>query len=345
MHKPFSFPPELVQERVAAALTAAGADDASAAATTRALLHASRLGIDSHGVRLTSHYARMMQTGRVNPRPKHAVTRTGPAAAMLDADDGLGHGAAYAAMELACDMARSAGVAAVGVVRSSHFGAAGAYALAGAEAGLIAISLTNADSLVGLHSGTRAFHGTNPIAAAAPVPGEMPWLFDMATSSIPLNRVRLYRAIGKALPDGVAADATGAPTNDPNLSAMLIPLGGVGFGYKGAGLAGLVTILSAVLTGGTLDHDMLGMFHGDDYTTPRNLGHFCLAIDPDKFVGRAAYDAAMVRYIDALRAVPAIAGERVLAPGDREWDTEEKRTRDIPVDPEAAAYLGLIAAS
>jgi LDH2 family malate/lactate/ureidoglycolate dehydrogenase len=334
--------PDLLETRVLAALTAAGADQASAKATTRALMHASRLGIDSHGVRLTPHYARMMRTGRVNPTPRHDVKRTGWAVAMLDADNGLGHGAAYAAMDLACELAQSAGIGAVGVVRSSHFGAAGAYAFAGAEAGAIAISVTNADSLVGMHHGRRAFHGTNPIAAAAPVPGQRPWLLDMATSSIPLNRVLLYRTLGRALPDGVAADANGMATTVPALATMLIPLGGIDFGYKGAGLGGLVTILSAVLTGGALDHDIMPMFHTDDFSTPRNLGHFCLAIDPEKFVGRAGYEAAMLRYMDALRAVPAAAGERVMAPGDREWDTEAERMRSgIPVDREAAAYLDL----
>ena len=115
---------------------------------------------------------------------------------------------------------------------------------------------------------------------------------------------------------------TGAPTRDPAQADMLLPLGGADFGYKGAGLAGLVTLLSAVLTGGTLDHEMRPMFRTDDFHSPRNLGHFCLAIDPDRFVGRAAYDDAMARYLAALRAMPARAGERVLAPGDREWETE-----------------------
>src|ERR687885_2524754 len=84
-----------------AALSRAGADEASAAAATRAMMHASRLGIDSHGVRLVAHYAKVLQTGRVNPRPTLQVRRTGPATAVLDADNGLGHHAAYAAMDLA----------------------------------------------------------------------------------------------------------------------------------------------------------------------------------------------------------------------------------------------------
>ena len=122
-----------------AALSRAGADEASAAAATRAIMHASRLGIDSHGVRLAAHYAKVLQTGRVNPRPTLQVRRTGPATAVLDADNGLGHHAAYAAMDLAAEIAREAGAGVVGVVRSSHYGAAGAYALAGAEAGLVTL--------------------------------------------------------------------------------------------------------------------------------------------------------------------------------------------------------------
>jgi LDH2 family malate/lactate/ureidoglycolate dehydrogenase len=335
-------PENVLRERVRTALAAGGADEASADACTRALLHASRLGIDSHGVRLTAHYVAMMRAGRINPRPQRKVHNTGAAVAMVDADDGLGHASAYAAMELACELAYTGGIGAVGVAHSSHFGAAGAYALAGAESGLIALATTNTDSLVALHGGRGPFHGTNPIAVAAPVPGQKPWLMDLATSAIPFNRVALARTLGDVLPVGVAADAAGAPTRDPVAADMLLPLGGADFGYKGAGLAGLVTLLSAVLTGGTLDHAMRPMFRTDDFTTPRNLGHFCLAIDPDRFVGRAAYDEAMTRYLGALRAVPARAGERVLAPGDREWETEAERARTgIPIDRETAAVLGL----
>jgi LDH2 family malate/lactate/ureidoglycolate dehydrogenase len=127
---------------------------------------------------------------------------------------------------------------------------------------------------------------------------------------------------------------------------MLLPLGGVDFGYKGAGLAGLATVLSAVLTGATLDHELIPMFRTDDFKTPRNLGHFCLAIDPERLVGRRAYDEVMARYLKALRETPARAGQQIMAPGDREWATEAVRGRDgIPIDRETAAFLGISATS
>ncbi|NIX75356.1 Ldh family oxidoreductase [Microvirga terricola] len=333
----------MLEERALAALREAGADEPSATAATRAMMHASRMGVDSHGVRLTSFYAEALRSGQVNGRPDFKVRRTASASAVLDADRGLGHAAAYAGMELACQIAKESGVGAVGVAHSTHYGAAGAYALAGAEAGFIALSTSNADSLVTLHGGAKRFHGTNPIAAAAPVAGARPWLLDMATSSIPYNRILLFRSLQRELPAEVTADIAGEPTRDPHLAEVLTPLGGQDFGFKGAGLAGLVTILSAILTGSTPDHLVPPMNPEEGEPKPHDIGHFCLAIDPERFVGRAGYDALMQQYLTGLRESPGRSGAEILAPGDREWRTMEQRNRDgIPVDPDTARFLKLV---
>ena len=324
---------------VMAALQGAGADDASAQACTKAVMHASLLGVDSHGVRLIPHYCKVLRGGRVNAKPVLTVRRTAAATAMIDADDALGHLAGYRAIDIACEIATESGIAAVGVRHSSHYGAAGAYAREGAERGFFTFATTNADSLVGLLDGAKPFHGTNPLAFGAPVPDERPWLFDMATSAIPFNRVFLYRALNRALPENVAADADAHPVTDPHAVRMLLPLGAA-FGFKGAGLAGVATLLSAALTGGTLDHEMMSMSHSDDWSTPRNQGHFFFAIDPDKFAGRASYDAAMRSYLKGLRGVPPSGEGAVMAPGDREWAVADRRAREgIPVDLDTAAFL------
>lgn len=324
--------------KVRAALAEAGADTRSADATTRALMHASKLGVDSHGVRLTPHYCKVLRGGRVNGRPNMQTARTAPGASIINADNALGHLAAYEAVELATSAARETGVAAVGIRASSHFGAAGAYAVAGAEAGCVTIAMTNSDPGVSLHGGAESFHGTNPIAAAAPLPGEKPWLLDMATSAVPMNRVLLYRVLGLELPDAVAADGSGRPTRDPGQAEMLLPVGGA-FGFKGAGLAGLVTILSAVLVGAKAD-PFIAPMEGEDVSTPRDVGQFILAFDPAFFAGRSEYEIAMRSYVDALRATRSREGERAMAPGDREWATERERTRTgIPVDFETADFL------
>jgi LDH2 family malate/lactate/ureidoglycolate dehydrogenase len=331
-----------VRDRVEQRLAAAGASEPSRAAAVRAMLHASLVGVDSHGVRLTAHYCRMLGGGRLNKAPQVTVERRGAGSAMVDGDHGMGHLAAYRAVETGIELARAAGVSAVGVKHSSHYGAAGAYALAGAEQGFVTFATTNTDSMVALFDGAEKFHGTNPLAFAAPVPNSRPWLLDMATSSIPLNRVLLHRSLDEPLPPGVAATPDGEPTTDPHAADMLLPLGGVDYGYKGAALAGVATLFSALLTGTTLDPDFIPMYGGDDISTPRNMGHFILVIDPDKFVGRAVFAAAIAGYLNALRGSTARAGGRVMAPGDREWEEMDRRRRDgIPLDPDTIAFLGL----
>lgn len=330
-----------LKARVATALRNAGASEDSLRAATRAMMHASLVGVDSHGVRLTEHYCRVLTSGRVNRNPSLTIDRRGAGSVMIHADNGLGHHGAYKAIETGIEIAKEAGVAAIGVTASSHLGAAGAYALAGAEAGFVTFATTNTDSLVALFDGAGPFHGTNPLAFGAPVPGQRPWLFDMATSSIPYNRVLLYQSLGRILPPGVAADGTGSMVTDPHAAEMLLPLGGTDYGYKGAGLAGVATLFSAILTGSTIDHEMLAMSRGDDWTTPRNLGHFFIVIDPGHFAGREVYDALIVRYLDALRNAPEKEGGQVMAPGDREWAVADERERmGIPIDPDTAVYLG-----
>ncbi|UIK08559.1 Ldh family oxidoreductase [Neorhizobium galegae] len=325
-----------------AVFLAAGTDEATADAATRAMMHGSRLGVDSHGVRLLDHYITAMTGGRVNKRPNITVTQSVPAVALLDADHGHGALAAYRAMDNAIELADTCGIGAVSIRNSSHFGPAGAYALDAAQRGYIGAAFCNSDSFVRLHDGAMRFHGTNPIAFAVPVAGQRPWLLDMATSAIPYNRVKLYRSLGRELPAGVASDVEGRDIRDPSLAEMLAPVGGE-FGFKGAGLAGLVEILSAVLSGMRLSFDLLPM-NGPDFSTPRALGAFVLAMKPGAFVPEEVFTAGMQRYVEVLRSSPPREGMRVMAPGDREWMVaEEREQRGVPLDPatrEAFVKLG-----
>jgi LDH2 family malate/lactate/ureidoglycolate dehydrogenase len=295
------FAEDLVRERVEARLAEAGASEASRAAAIKAMIHASLVGVDSHGVRLTGHYCKMLGGGRLNKDPQLKVESRGAGSAMVHGNDGLGHYAAYKAVEVGIELARQAGVGAVGIKHSSHLGAAGAYALAGAEQGFVTFATTNTDSMVALH-----------------------------------------RSLDKELPEGVAATSDGQPTTDPHAADMLLPLGGVDYGYKGAALAGVATLFSALLTGTTLDPDFIPMYGGDDISTPRNMGHFLLVIDPDKFAGRAVFAAAIGSYLESLRRSRVRTGGRVMAPGDREWEEMDRRKAEgIPVDPDTVKFLRL----
>lgn len=298
-------------------LAAAGADHDSAEATTGAMMHASALGIDSHGIRLLPFYADSLATGLVRKHPKITISFPRRSAVRVDADGGFGHLPTYRAMDEACAIARETGIGMGVVVNSSHFGAAGAYALAAAEAGFIGFVTCNSGAFVVPFEGRRPIHGTSPIALAAPARNRNPFLLDMATSSIPWNRVMRARTEGLELPDGAALDALGKYTTDPQTAAMLGPLGGPGFGYKGAALAGLAEILSGILTGMRLSTEQDGTNMGDT-----SVGHFVMAIDPTTFIAEALFHGKMKAYLESFDSQPP-----AMPAGGPQWKAREERSR------------------
>ncbi|MFN7103100.1 MAG: Ldh family oxidoreductase [Pseudorhizobium sp.] len=325
-------PIEAVDRFCREAFAASGADEATADAATRAMMHGSRIGVDSHGVRLLGHYIKVMEGGRVNRQPNVRIVQSFGAVASLDTDNGHGALGAYRAMDHAIELADQFGIGAVSIRNSSHFGPAGAYVMAAAARGFVGFAVCNSDSFVRLHDGAMRFHGTNPIAFSVPVDGDDPWLLDMATSAVPYNRVQLYRSLGVQLPEGVASEADGRDTRDPSLVEMLAPVGGE-FGFKGAGLAGLAEILSAVFSGMKLSFDILPM-NGPDLSTPRGLGAFVMALKPGAFVSHETFQAGIQRYVEVLRTSPARDGLTVMAPGDREWRVAREREQTgVPLDP------------
>jgi LDH2 family malate/lactate/ureidoglycolate dehydrogenase len=328
-----AIPHDSLFQFVATALTACGSASEQAQAVAQALVSTSLRGVDSHGIRLLPHYLNALKGGRINADPALSAKRTAAGAAIVDADDGFGHFAGYRAIAEGCALASDAGIAGVGVINSSHFGAAGCYALEAADAGFLAFAFCNSDPFVLPHDARAPFHGTNPIAFAAPVVDDRPFLLDMATSIVPWNRIKDYELKGMAVPEDVGVDANGLMTTDPAAIAALLPFGGTQFGFKGAGLAAVMEVLSAALTGMGHCSQLLPMA-GPDMSTPRRLGQYYIVINPDLFVPRRLYDAGIAAYLADLRETRAKTGARVMAPGDREWACLDIRTVDgIPLAP------------
>jgi ureidoglycolate dehydrogenase (NAD+) len=322
----------LLSDFVRELLQAGGASPESAEAVARAVVDASSRGVDTHGVRLVPWYLQMLEGGRINRTPSVTFTQKAAAVGHVDADDGFGHLASFRAIEEGIALARGSGVAAITIARSTHHGATGVYTLAAGRAGFAAIGMTHADPAVVPFGGTKPFYGTNPISFAVPAPGEEPMLLDMATSSIPYNRIFLRRATGTPLPPEVAVTRDGTPTVDPFEAAAVLPVGGAGFGYKGAGLAAMVDILCSAFCG--MGHGFtIDPMAGSDYGKPIPIGHFFLILNPSIFQALASFDERIGAFLSDLRGQPAQPGQKVMAPGDVEKAEAERRARNgIPVD-------------
>jgi ureidoglycolate dehydrogenase (NAD+) len=304
-----------------ALLEGAGLEAEPAATVAETLVWTSLRGTDSHGVARVPLYVERLRSGVLNGRPRPSVLQRDGAIAVVDGDHGPGQLAAVLATDLSIELAREHGLGLAVVRRSGHYGAAAFYAVRAAAAGLVGISLTNAEPGVIPYGGSRPALGTNPIAVAAPLGGGAIFDLDMATSQVALNRINNARDEGRPIPEGWGVDEHGELTTDPAKVVAAVPLGG----YKGYALALMVEVLCGVLAGaGAREDDGI-----------RNIGHFHLAIDPERTVGRDAFAGVLGGLLDELRAIPPARGfDEVLVAGDPEDRARERREREgIPIVP------------
>lgn len=305
-----------------------------AALLAESLVQTSLWGVDTHGIARLPHYLERMTRGSIKARPQMVFTRTGPGTGQLAGDAGQGIVVAHRANRHAIELAREAGIGAVGVSDSSHCGAIGLYTRVAAEQGLVGLAFTHADSIAAPHGGERPFLGTNPISIAFPRQGAEPVCLDMATTSIPWNRVMNARREGHALPPDVAIDAHGRTTTDANAAVAVTPLGGAGYGHKGYALALMVDLLSGPLNGNPWGTQIPSMFGNLD--APRRIGAFFIVIDPRRFGGGALLAATVAQVAAALAAEPGAPR----MPGDPEHAHEAVRRREgIPIEPGLAEQL------
>ena len=325
-----------------AALLRRGLSEEHAGWVVDGLLETSLRGVDTHGARLFPTYVAELDGGRSRARPEMSWSGEGRAARLLDAGGALGLVAGRTASAEAVHLAREHGVGAVAVRNSNHFGAASVYTLAMAREGCLGLALTNSDALVAPFHGVRPLFGTNPISLAVQGEGEDLFCADFATSQVSYSRVKHHREHEIALETGWAVTANGRDAaEDAEGHTALQPLGGSG-GHKGHCLAMMVEILCALLAGAPLDHELSHLFAAP-FDEPRQVAHLFLAFDVAAFRDPAAFRASLSRLLRLVRQEPAVAGERVIAPGDLENETAAvRRAEGIPLtDEEAAAFAAI----
>jgi len=328
------------------------ADDART--TAKLLVETDLRAIDSHGVSMLPMYEKMYEQGTLNMVPNRTFVRETQVLALIDADRGLGHPIAQDAMFLACKKARICGVGMVGVRNSHHFGATGLYAEMAAQQGMLGL-VTSSTSVAGVipSFGAEPLLGTNPIAFAAPAQRHAPFLLDMSTSTVAVNKVKVYALNDKPLPAGWVVNGRGESIRDSSAALELChaqrdggitPLGGdteTG-GHKGYGLSVMVQLLSSALTGGSFspvrNREAIG-------PVPHNIGHFFLAIDPQAFRGEGEFENDVDSVIDVLTGSrPSQADRPVQMAGDSERAARSERERNgIPMPETLLAQLRLIA--
>ncbi len=307
---------------------AAGFSTEKANLIARLMVESNLVGHDSHGVRHIPIYVSRIRDGLISPDAEPRIVTETPTTALVDGGGTLGHVAATFGLELAIQKARQHQVGAVAVHNEEHVGRVGGYPEMAARAGMVGITLCNAQGRgisIAPHGGTSRRMGANPFTAAFPNPKGDPILLDMSTSAVAINKVRQAKDRQTSLPDGAILNPKGESSTDPDdflkQGGAALPLGGLLYGHKGFGLAVIIDLFCGLLGGsGTALHQ---------HETRLNNGTFHIVIDPESFISSEAYAEQLAAYTDYIHASPTLPKRpSVQLPGEFEADNRARRTAD-----------------
>jgi len=285
----------------------------NARSVARALIAAESDGLKGHGLSRLPMYAAQAKVRKVDGTFTPVASHPRPGLIAIDA----GYGFAFPAIELAeaelLTAAKTQGLAAAAIRKSSHCGAAGHPVERLAENGLVALMFANTPGAMAPWGGSKALFGTNPVAFACPVHGRPPLVIDLSLSKVARGNVMAAKQRGEKIPEGWALDENGQPTTDPDaaLRGTMVPMGDA----KGTALALMVELLAAGLTGAKFAAEASSYLDADG--PPSGTGQLILAFDPAAFGG----DAPM-RFSVMAQAIETQPGARL--PGVRRLKSREK---------------------
>jgi LDH2 family malate/lactate/ureidoglycolate dehydrogenase len=195
---------------------------------------------------------------------------------------------------------------------------------------MIGLATTNALPTMAPWGGTDKIVGINPLAVAIPADKEDPIVIDAAFSASSHGKIRVFHQKGLAIPEGWALDAEGRPTSDAAaaIDGLLRPIGD----YKGVGLAVVMGVLSAALSGACYGTDLGTMTDGPQ---PGRDGQFLMALNVAAFIDVAEFKYQVDRIVRQIRASRLAPGfDQVFSPGELEAVTERRyRIEGIPLNP------------
>ncbi|MGR3623397.1 Ldh family oxidoreductase [Pseudophaeobacter sp.] len=285
------------------ALVAAGTAPESARPLAVATAMTEADGVASHGLAYVPIYAGHVECGKVDGTATPVLSQPRPGVVAVDAATGFAHAAIDKGFETLIPLAREQGVAVLAVKNSYNCGVLGVHTQRLAQAGLLGFGFTNAPASIAPSGGAKPVLGTNPISIAAPgADGDALVLIDQSASTIAKSEVMKHSREGKAVPEGWVLDVDGNPTTDPDagLKGSMVPSGG----YKGVGIALMVEMMAAAMTGASLGTEA-SPFSGPVGGPPKT-GQFFIAIDPgatsaDSFAERISTLVASIRDQDGAR--------------------------------------------
>lgn len=285
------------------------------------LVQAQEAGHASHGVIRLIEYASFVDRGWVIPTGQPTIVSNRGSVALIDGQWGWGQVACKKAVEVATEKAFELGSASVAIRSCNHIGRLGEYVEMLAEKNLVSLMWCNADPAVAPFGGKTKVFGTNPFAAGIPAIGE-DIIIDFATAGSAEGKLRVARANGQKVPEGLIITKDGKATIEPEdfyAGGALLPFGG----HKGYCLSLLIELLGGALSG---NHPSMNSSYS------RGNGAVLTVINPKFFVGLDEFSSDVDEAAALIKKSPAAHPESpVLLPGEVENAQRLKNKESIEI--------------
>ena len=283
----------------------------------RLFADSSRDGVASHGVNRFPRFVAMIRNGMVDvqARPVRVSARGGME--RWNGRRGPGNLNAWSCMARAIELAREHGIGAVGLGNSNHWMRGGNYGWQAADAGVIGICWSNTLPNVPAWGTTVPLIGNNPLIIAVPRAGGHVVL-DMAMSQFSDGALGTHRMRGQELPVVGGYDERGELTRDPAAIERTQRLLPIGF-WKGSGLAIMLDMVAAVLSGGKATHDFSVVPEEES-----GQSQVFVALDATSLAPDGESQSIADRIVDALHAGAEAVDEEARYPGERTLEVRAK---------------------
>jgi LDH2 family malate/lactate/ureidoglycolate dehydrogenase len=289
-----------------------GFDDEEARTMTDALVDADLCGYPALGL---ARVLTIAQHPRINERRRRPrLIRETPASALIDGGNHVGLYSLSFAAGVAIDKATASRFAVVGVNNSWLSGRNAYYLERIARAELVGMLMACSRPVVAPHGGIAPAFGTNPFGLA--VPGDpQPLIFDMGTAATNRGDLVLASRMGRPIPEGLAVDAEGRVTRDPDaaLDGAILPFGG----HKGSGLAMMMQAMGLV-AGAALPYGLV-----------QDFGFLFVVFDPALLVPLEQLEQDVAELVARVKATPPQPGVgEIRVPSERAFAERDRRRID-----------------
>lgn len=290
-------------------------------------------GYATQGLRRVPELCRLLDGGLVLPAAETAEVKRSPAVVIISANRAIGHPIAVRAVDIASDLASDVALGMVGILNASHIGYLTYYVERAARRGLFAIATTISSPAVAMPGSGHALFGTNPLAFAFPIDGDI-FCADLSLARISRGEVIRMKEEGAKFNAPVGYDKAGNATIDPAsiLEGGIAPLDD---SVRGIFINMLFSVLAGPLIGGVANSDVIGTRWLDG---PPNKGDLFICIDIEQLTTKERFVSVTSQFLRQMQqAMPSFH-----VPGRHSREKMQRVLRDgIDVSEEMASFLHL----